>query len=170
LPSATSLTADGAVNFNSGTQTVATLNGSGVVALSGGSLTLSSGSFSGILSGTSSIVKTGASTLILSGADALSGGMLLGAGSLQIAGSGPTLHRQSDHFKQCHCQLRSNHANRGRVPSRGWHARGGTLSASSFTLENGSVSSVLNGSSALTKNTQGIVSLSGANTSAAAPR
>lgn len=96
LPVGTTVTvASGAnLNLNSQNQALAGLTGAGNVQLGTGILTLNqtaaTSTISGVISGGGSVTKNGANTLILDGANTFTGGLTVGAGTVQVGTGGTT--------------------------------------------------------------------------------
>ena len=82
----------GTFNLNGVSQAIAVLSGSGgEVALGTGTLTegsINNSSYAGEISGAGALIKQGIGTLLLSGANAISGGVTIAAGTLEIGSGG----------------------------------------------------------------------------------
>ncbi len=163
---------------STGLRTIGGLNTSGVNTVSG-AVTLGTGvtlteaaggevNFTGVVSGAGSITKTGAGTIRLSntntftGATLISGGTLaygasnaLGTGALTI--NGGVLDMGANRTDSVGAVTLEN----GSILGTGTSA---LTSTAGFTVRTGTVSAILAGAVALTKDTAGTVSLSGANT------
>lgn len=119
------------------------------------------------ISGSGTLNKSGSGTMQLIGANTFSGGSVVAAGTLQttannrlantgaLTTSGGTFDLQT--FTETVSAVTLSD---GAITGSGT----GTLTGSSYTVQNGSVTAILAGSAALTKSTAGTVSLSGVNT------
>lgn len=92
ISTSTALTANGAVNFNNATTTIASLDGAstGVVTLNSTNITVGSGTYAGVIQNggsTGRLTKTGTGTLTLSGANTYTNGTVLNGGTLALASS-----------------------------------------------------------------------------------
>lgn len=84
LASTTMLTANGTTSFTTVAQTIASLNGSGVLNLNNTALTVGSGTFSGLIAGGGSLLKSTTGVLTLSGGNSFTGGVHLVSGTLSV--------------------------------------------------------------------------------------
>ena len=157
----------GTLNLGTNNQQLGSMVGSGTVTGSSGTLTLSptnSASFGGNITGSLTLAKTGSSTLTLTSSNSYTGGTRLNGGTVVMAnanalgsqtnvlflGSGGTLN------------LGAQSVTQGSVTVTGGSITNGTLSASTLTLQGGSVSASLAGSTAVTQ-ASGTTTLSGSN-------
>jgi autotransporter-associated beta strand protein len=120
-----------------------------------------------IILGTGMLNKTGTGTMVLSGANTFSGGTNVAAGTLRISAadrllntgaltvSGGTFDLQTFSETVAGVTLSS-----GSITGTG----AGTLVASSYALQSGTVTGILGGTAAVAKTTAGTVTLSGTNT------
>ncbi|MBC7368958.1 MAG: autotransporter-associated beta strand repeat-containing protein [Undibacterium sp.] len=126
--------------------------------------------YSGVISGTGTVTQAGAGTLVLTGANTYTGTTTVSAGMLQLSGSGILGGTSAAlTFSSGTLGLNSTTQTKGTVTLSGGATiagtgGGGSLSGTSFVLQNGTVSAVLTGSGTLTKSTSGTVVLTGANT------
>jgi autotransporter-associated beta strand protein len=107
----------------------------------------------------------GPGTLVLSVANSYSGGTTVSAGTLQISGTG-TLGATTGTLGVSGgtLDLGATTQTTGALTLTGGTIQNGTLDASSFGVQAGTVSAILGGAGALTKTTAGTVTLSGVNT------
>jgi autotransporter-associated beta strand protein len=153
----------------------ATTQTTGALTLTGGTIqngTLTSSSFgvqagtiSAVLAGSGALTKTTAGTVTLSGANTYNGGTTVSAGTLQVSGSG-TLGATTGTLAVSGgtLDLGATTQTTGALTLTGGTIQNGTLDASSFGVQAGTVSAILGGAGALTKTTAGTVTLSGVNT------
>ena len=117
--------------------------------------------------GDNTITKTGAGTLTLSGSNTYTGGTYVSAGTLQIGASERLLNSGRLTVDGGTFNLQNFTETVGQVVLVNGAINGGgagTLVGSSYDVRNGSASAILGGTAALTKSTEGIVVLTGANT------
>jgi autotransporter-associated beta strand protein len=136
----------GNATFNVGSLTSLTL---GAVGESGGSFGLT---------------KTGVGSLILAAANTYAGGTTVSAGTLAVSGGGTLGSGSALTVNGGTLDLGGTGQTVGAVSLTGGLITDGTLTGSSYTAQNGSVSAILGGGGALTENGAGTVTLSGANT------
>jgi fibronectin-binding autotransporter adhesin len=170
-----SLASAGALAVSGGTFDLGTDNQTtGALTLTGGLIengTLDSASFgvqagtvSAMLGGSGALTKTGSGTVTLSGANAYSGGTTIGAGMLQISGSGTlggavgTLAVSGGTL-----DLGATTQVSGALTLTGGVIQDGTLDSAAFGVQAGTVNAVFGGSGGLTKSGSGTVTLSAAN-------
>ena len=168
----------GAVTVNGGTFDISSFNDTvGAVSLTSGSITgttgvltgssytVASGSVSAILGGTGALTKSTAGTVTLSGANTYTGGTTVSGGTLQIGASERLADTGALTVSGGTFNLQSFNETLGAVTlTSGSIIGSGTLTASSYSVESGTISAILGGSAALTKSAAGTVVLSGANT------
>jgi autotransporter-associated beta strand protein len=143
----------------------------GTLTATGSSFDARAGTVSAVLSGTQGLVKSGTGVLRLSGSNSYSGGTVVNAGSLVLAGAGERLSSAG--------AITSNggtldfggysQTTSGDVIFAGGVVQNGTLTATGtwFDARSGVVNAVLSGSLGLNKSTSGALTLSGHNTLAA---
>ena len=176
---ASALAAAGTLTDNGGTFSLGTFSNtlasvtlsSGTISGTTGALTatalnLQGGTVTAIIAGASVLTKTTNGTVTLSAANTYTGDTAVNGGTLALAGSGSlgaittnltvnsgtlTLGGSTETFSAVTV------TNSGTVT-------GGTLRAANFVLQSGNLSAILAGAGAVTKNSTGAVSLSGANT------
>lgn len=149
-------------------ETIGTLSGSLAVNIQSNTLSLSgtgSTNFSGLLSGSGNVLKTGSlGTFTLSGANALSGSMGISAGTLALANAGTlTSGTVTVSGLSAILELGATTQRVGDFYLLSGAVQNGSLTANVFTVESGSISSILSGSASFLKNTSGSVLLSGNN-------
>ena len=120
-----------------------------------------------IANGSNAITKTGAGTLTLSGNNTYTGGTYVSAGTLLVGANerlfnsgGLTVDGGTFGLQNFTETVGSVVLVNGAITGSG----AGTLIGSSYDVRNGSASAILAGTAALTKNTEGTVTLTGANT------
>jgi autotransporter-associated beta strand protein len=126
----------------------------------------SSSTYSGAISGNGSFIKTGSGKLVLSGVSTYAGGTTIAKGTLEV-GTDSALGTGAITVAGGNLDLGSrNVAVGGAVVLQSGTIKGvsGSLSGSSYELQSGTVSAKLIGSGALTKTTEGVVTLNSANT------
>ena len=162
---------------STGLRTIGGLNTTGVNTYSGAvalgvatNLTAAAGGevrFSGVLSGANGITKIGAGTVRLSAANTFTGATLVSAGKLAY-GINNALSTGAVTINGGDLDLGAFTDSVGAVTLENGSISGTATSlltsTSGFTLRNGTVSARLGGAVAVTKDTAGIVTLSGANT------
>jgi len=117
-------------------------------------------------SGAAAIIKNGSGNLTLSGANTYTGSTTINAGNLNISGSG-TLGAISGNLTVAGgiLEMGGTSQTKNVVSFTGGTTQNGTLTASSFDGQNGTVTAILAGTGAvLTKNSTGTLTLSGVNT------
>ena len=165
-----SLTVDAAkLSLGSTQQTVGAVslrNGSilGTGVLSGSSYNMESGSVTVVLSGAGSLSKAGPGTLTLSGANTLSGLVDIAGGALVLSDSGALSSGSLRLSGEASLDLGGKAQSVGLVTLTSGTISNGTLSGSSYLLDAGSISTILGGSGALTKQGSGTVTMSALNT------
>ena len=177
------LTANGTVNLG-GNETITTLNGAGTVNLGVGILTLQGGTFTGAVNGTGGLTKTDAATLTLSGANGYTGNTNVNGGTLALTGSlassavnvafGGTLATSTAGNHLADTSALSNNGTVtlgvnetvGSYTSTGLLNGAGTLTASTYALNNGSVVNANLGTGIVTTN--GLVTIANTTTGASA--
>jgi autotransporter-associated beta strand protein len=180
------------VNINGGTFTaLGTVTSSGLVSVgSGGTLNIgnggTSGSFSGnisnggavnfnrsdnltyagAISGAGSLTQSGAGTLTLNGvSNSYSGGTFIDDGTVLLGAANVLPSTGSIRVDGGTLDIAATSPTVGAVTLDGGTIIGsGTLNASSYDVQFGSISAILGGSNGLTKSTAALVTLSGANT------
>jgi fibronectin-binding autotransporter adhesin len=164
------LTDNRTVVFNQPTQALPALNGTNSAAtltLNGTALNVSGGgSFAGAASGTGSLTVSGGS-LILSGTNTYTGGTFVSDGTLNLGASGALPANRAVTVNGGTLNIATFSPTTGAVILSDGTISGstGTLTGTSYGLQNGSISAKLAGTGViLTKTTPGIVTLSGANT------
>jgi autotransporter-associated beta strand protein len=126
---------------------------------------LEKGLVSAQLAGAAPVTKTTAGLVTLSGANTLSGSMNILVGSLAVTGPGLlTSGSVTVNGSTAVLTLGSTTQNVGAFRLADGIVQDGILGATSFGMENGLVSAVLNGPAAVTKSTGGLVTWTGANT------
>jgi autotransporter-associated beta strand protein len=169
-----------AVTVNGGTLSLGSNNDTiGALTLAGGSITgstgiltassyaLQNGTVSAILAGSASMNKTTSGTLTLSGVNTYTGGTTVNAGTLVLGHATDTLANAGVvTVNGGILSLGSNNDTIGALTLTGGSITGSTgfLTASSLTLQNGTVSAILAGSASINKTTSGILTLAGNNT------
>ena len=175
-------TISGLLTMTSGTLSVGTFNltvgsltGSGNISPSGGARTLTVGSdntspaaYSGILGnggGTLSLTKNGTGTLVLSGANLYTGLTTIAAGTLR-AGVNSALANGAVTVNGGTYDLVTFTDAVGAVTLVSGSITGttGILTGTSYSVQSGTISAILNGAVTMTKTTAGTVTLSGVNT------
>jgi autotransporter-associated beta strand protein len=122
---------------------------------------------SGIFSGAGTLNKTGAGTMVLSGINTYTGPTNVTAGTLQISANDRILNTSDLNVSGGTFDVQTFSETLGIVTLASGTISGsgaGTLTGSSYTLQSGTVSAILAGNGAVTKNTAGTVILSGSNT------
>ena len=156
------VTVNGTLDLGTHSETIAVLAGGGAVTTgSGGVLTLSSATdatFLGILSGPGSLVKDGSGTLTLNGTNTYTGGTAIHAGTLRV-GADHNLGGTGDVTFDSGALLFSGGFTSARNLTL--NSGGGTLDTNGNAI---TVTGVIGGSGALTKNGGGTLTLSGTNT------
>ncbi len=148
----------------SATAATLTIGGSGNYIYSDGSA-----ANSGVVSGAISVVMNGAGTQTFGGANAYTGGTTVSGGTLALGSSG-TLGATAGALAVSGGTLDLGHTTQtvGAVTLSGGIIQStggtGTLSGSSYTVQNGTINAVFAGSGALTKSGSSTVTLSGVNT------
>lgn len=120
-----------------------------------------------VANGTNAVTKTGAGTLTLFGANTYTGGTYVNAGTLEIGTNERLLNSGSLTIAGGTFSLKSHTETVGSVVLVSGSISGtgsGTLIGSSYDVRSGSASAILAGSAALSKSTDGTVTLTGANT------
>ena len=120
-----------------------------------------------IANGTNALTKSGAGTLTLSGVNTYTGGTYVTAGTLQIGASERLLSTGALTVNGGTFGVQTFTETVGPVVLASGAITGsgtGTVIGSSYDVRSGSVSAILAGPSSLTKNTEGTVTLTGANT------
>ena len=116
--------------------------------------------------GTNAVTKTGLGTLTLSGVNTYTGGTYVTDGTLQIGASERLLDSGSLTVRGGTFNVEGFTETVGAVVLDGGAINGsgaGTVIGSSYDVRDGSASAILGGAAALTKNTDGTVTLTGAN-------
>ena len=135
-------------------------------ALTATALNLQSGTISAIIAGASVLTKTTNGTVTLSAANTYTGDTAVNGGTLVLAGSG-MLGASTTNLTVNSGTLTLGGATQtfsAVTVTNSGAVGGGTLRAATFILQSGNLSAILAGSGAVTKNSTGTVSLSGANT------
>ncbi len=169
LPSGGTLTVGG------GTLALGTTTQSaGAVVLTGGSLTggtlnatgysLSGGTISTVLGGGSAALAVSTGTVNLNTAATYGGGTTVNSGKLALGVSNALSSTGAVSLAGGELSLGTTSQTTGAFTLTGGSLTGGTLTGSSYTLQAGSVTSVLAGTGALVKQNSGTVVLSSANT------
>jgi fibronectin-binding autotransporter adhesin len=160
----------GTLSLNGGSETVGAVSVTGG-AISNGTLIsntafdVQAGTISADLQGTAALTKTGTGTTTLSGTNTYSGGSTVNAGTLALSGGSAISDSQAVTVNGGILSLSGDSETIGALTLTGGTISTGTLvSNTGFTVEAGTVSAALQGSAALTKQTNGSVTLSGANT------
>ncbi|MEY2498569.1 MAG: fibronectin-binding autotransporter adhesin [Verrucomicrobiota bacterium] len=121
----------------------------------------------GVFSGTGTLNKTGAGTLTLGGVNLFSGGTNVTAGVLQMSAINRLLSTADLTISGGTFDLQTFAQAAGVVTLTSGSITGsglGILTGSSFVLQSGTVSAILASTGTVTKNTAGLVTLSGSNT------
>gem|GEM_PF-1000071 len=159
-----------------GDESINSLNGSGAANLGAHTLTLNSGTYAGVASGTGGITKAGGGTLTLSGANTYTGTTNLNGGTTTLSGSlasttvnvvsGATLDNQSGGLAAGATLTNAGTVNLGAdntiaalVNGGTLNGTGHTLTAATYTLNDGSVINANLGTGTVTSN--GNVALNG---------
>ncbi|NBV35288.1 MAG: autotransporter domain-containing protein, partial [Proteobacteria bacterium] len=147
----------GAVALTAGTITSGTL--------SGASYSVLSGDISANLAGSGALTKTSTGLVTLTGANSYSGGTSVNAGTLALGVNNTLLSSGAVTVNGGELALGITSQTVGALSLTGGVISGGTLSGTSYTVVNGTISSILTGAGiVLTKNDSGTVLLSGVNT------
>ena len=120
-----------------------------------------------VANGNNAITKTGLGTLTLSGVNTYTGGTYVNDGTLQLGASERLLDTGGVTVAGGTFNLQNNTETVGTVVLASGAINGdgaGTLIGSSYDVRSGSASAILGGTAALTKSTDGTVTLTGANT------
>ncbi|MFN2507824.1 MAG: beta strand repeat-containing protein [Chthoniobacterales bacterium] len=120
-----------------------------------------------VISGSGALNKTGSGAMVLSAVNTYSGGTFVTEGTLQLGAVNRLLNTGAVTISGGNFDLQTFGQTTGAVTLASGSIVGtgtGILTASSYTLESGSVSAIMAGAGAVTKNTSGTVILSGANT------
>jgi autotransporter-associated beta strand protein len=120
-----------------------------------------------VANGTNAVTKTGAGTLTLSGVNTYTGGTYVTDGTLKIGASERLLNTGAFTVAGGTFDLQNFTETVGPVVLSTGAINGsgtGTLIGSSYDVRDGSASAILGGPASLTKNTEGTVTLTGANT------
>ena len=120
-----------------------------------------------IANGINALTKSGAGTITLSGVNTYTGGTNVTEGTLQIGASERLLDSGSLNVTGGTFHVQNFTETVGTVTLAAGAINGsgaGTLIGSSYDVRSGSASAILGGTAALTKNTDGTVTLTGANT------
>ena len=120
-----------------------------------------------VANGTNAVTKSGAGTVTLTGENSYTGGTYVTEGTLQIGASERLLDSGSLTVTGGTFQVQNFTETVGTVVLASGAINGsgaGTLIGSSYDVRSGSASAILGGTAALTKNTEGTVTLTGANT------
>jgi len=120
--------------------------------------------FSSTISGAGSVMQNGSGTTTLSAVNSYTGGTTINAGALVLGGANRLADTGAVTVNDGAFDLGGFSETVGAVRLAGGEIKNGTLTGSSFEVENGIVSAVLAGTAALTKNSGGIVELNRANT------
>jgi autotransporter-associated beta strand protein len=117
------------------------------------------------IGGAGTLNKTGTGTMVLSGANTYSGGTVVSTGTLQLGGAERLLNAGTLTISGGTFDVRTFGETTGAVTLSSGSIIGtsGTLTGSSFTFQSGLVSAIIAGAGAVTKNTAGLVTLSGNN-------
>ncbi len=128
-------------------------------------LTAQSGAISANLTGSGALTVSGPDQVTLSGANSYTGGTSVTGGTLQLSGAG-TLGASTGALSVSGgaLDLGGTTQTTGALTLTAGTIQNGTLDASAFNVQGGSISAVLSGSGALTMSGTGTVTLSGANT------
>ena len=164
----------GVVNFTvagNNTYNIGGLMGSrNITSLGGNTISLGgndqSTTYSGTINGTGGLAKAGNGTLTLSGSNTYTGGTTVNSGTLVLGHATNTLaDTGAVTINGGVLSIGSNSDTVGAFTLAGGSLIGttGTLSASSFTFQNGTVSAILGGAGSLTKSTADSLTLSTAN-------
>jgi autotransporter-associated beta strand protein len=145
----------GAVTLLGGSLTGGTLAGSG--------FSVESGYVSTLLAGTGALVKNQSGTVTLAAQNSYTGGTTVHDGTLSLAVSGALALAGDLTVNGGLLALGTTEQAVAAVRLTAGSLSGGTLSATQFTVESGTVSTVLAGAAVLTKNTPGTVLLNAAN-------
>ncbi|NBV33616.1 MAG: autotransporter outer membrane beta-barrel domain-containing protein, partial [Proteobacteria bacterium] len=133
--------------------------------LSGASYSVLSGDISANLAGSGALTKTSPGLVTLSGANSYSGGTTVNVGTLALGVNNTLLSGGAVSVTGGELALGTTVQTVGALSLTGGVISGGTLSGTSYTVVNGTISSILAGSGiVLTKNDSGTVLLSGVNT------
>lgn len=163
----------GSVNVSGGTYTIAANDTIGALTLSSGTINgastltassygVQSGSVSAVLAGAGALTKSTSGTVILSGANSYTAGTTINAGILNVTGS--LANSGFVRVAGGTYTVTASDTIGALTLSSGTINGGGTLTASSYAVESGTISANLSGAGiALTKSTTGIVTLSGTN-------
>ncbi len=167
-PGAVSIDAGATLRLNS-SETIGSLTGAGAVVL--GANTLSNGVnntdtvFVGSISGTGALIKLGSGIFTLSGLNIYTGGTTVSAGTLTLGGGSALADTGAVIVNGGTLDLGAGSETVGAVTlNNGSIVDGSLVSASGFTVKNGSASAQLAGTGVLAKQGSGTVTLSGANT------
>ncbi len=153
--------------FNETVDGVALFSGSisGSGTLTSASYALEAGTVSAILGGTGTLTKSSSGTVILSGDNTYTGGTTIKSGTLSLGASERIANTGVLALAGGTLDLGAFNETLGAVTlSSGSIVGSGTLTGSSYTLLNGTVSAILGGSANLSKFGNGTVILSGDNT------
>jgi autotransporter-associated beta strand protein len=119
------------------------------------------------IGGTGTLNKTGAGTMVVSGSNTFSGGTVVSAGTLQLGSSERLFDTGALNISGGSFDLRTFTETTGGVTLSSGSIVGtgaGTLTGSAYTFQSGTVSAIIAGTGTVTKNTSGLVTLSGNNT------
>ena len=120
---------------------------------------------SGVISGSGALSKTDTGTLVLSGSNSYSGGTVLNAGTLVITNGGMLgASNGTVTLTGGTLDLGGQGSTNGAFVLASGTLQNGSLSATSYSLTNGTISAALTGAGSLTQDGGGTVTLSGAST------
>lgn len=165
MTSAVSVATGATLDLNDFDATIGSLSGAGAVTLGTGNLTTGDATdteFSGIISGTGGVIKEGTGTFTLSGMNTYSGGTTLNDGVLlvgmdqNLGASGPGIGELT--FNGGTLALSADLTTARDVIV---NVGGGTIDTNTF---NGTLSGIVSGAGALTKISDGVLTLTGTNT------
>ncbi|TSA34946.1 MAG: hypothetical protein D4R65_05495 [Verrucomicrobiaceae bacterium] len=145
--------------------TNSTISNNGTLAFNRNNTVTQGTDFNSVISGNGSVEQKGTGTLILNGTNTYNGTTTVTSGTLAVSGAG-TLGSTTGNLTVAGgiMELGGTSQTKNVVTFTGGTTQNGTLTASTYATQNGTVSAVLAGAGGLTKTTAGTVVLSGTNT------